>query len=380
MPVVRDQFYQEIRFILYFVFGILSLIAFVRLSLPKSPKIIKLFIFTIIAITFEVLLVKLLALNFPLSGYTDLFIPLGILVISYTINLNKKELSFLVNSYAFLAIVMGVMLVLYYGGGFILRVQYIGGASKNQTGPIISIAIISLIFQLFNSKNYKRICKFLYFLSFSILGMSALVVLRNRAGLLGVGVVLFIYLLSKMRNKIYLNKILIITLVIFVMIILILAGFLDPLINIIIDSFTLNYDVTDLDSLSAGRIRVYLDSVDFISEYPLFGEINSNELFYDIPHNYILNKWVNFGLLGSLPFIILYIYLWIFLFKNFFAVKNSESNIYQLAIWLLLLVLTTSFFEYAHPFSPGVTQIMVWFMIGIYLRINHNYKIRDSVT
>jgi hypothetical protein len=30
--------------------------------------------------------------------------------------------------------------------------------------------------------------------------------------------------------------------------------------------------------------------------------------------------------------------------------------------------LITSLFEYSHPFGPGVTQIMVWFLLGQYLR------------
>ena len=52
-------------------------------------------------------------------------------------------------------------------------------------------------------------------------------------------------------------------------------GLIDNLIGMVWDAFTLNYNVFDLNSLSAGRWRVYEESIAFIIDNPLFGEITS---------------------------------------------------------------------------------------------------------
>jgi len=131
-------------------------------------------------------------------------------------------------------------------------------------------------------------------------------------------------------------------------------------------AFTLNFDLHDLNSLSADRINTYKLAVEYIRMYPAFGELTAGESLYGIAHNYILNKWVKYGLIGSLPFVLFYIYLVLVIMKNaFFEGVNLEGK--KTAHWLLIYGFIISVFEYTFPFGPGTSQVMTWFMLGNYL-------------
>ena len=100
--------------------------------------------------------------------------------------------------------------------------------------------------------------------------------------------------------------------------------------------------------------------------YPIFGELNTVDRFFGRAHNYILNKWVRYGIIGSLPMIILYISLFAFDARLLLSrIRTSKS---VLTGWLLLFGLIISTFEYTYPYGPGVSQIVVWFMIGQVIR------------
>lgn len=107
----------------------------------------------------------------------------------------------------------------------------------------------------------------------------------------------------------------------------------------------------------------FFEALKFVSLYPFFGEFSCGEAFFRTPHNYVLNKWVSFGIVGSLPFIVLYGYLIALALRMLFYKQRRAFE--DTVLWLLLLGLIISMFEYTYPYGPGASQIMVWF----YLRL-----------
>lgn len=374
MPIIRDRFYGEIRLALYVIFALVSVKALANLALQKLPRLVKLFVGVIVLLALELLVFQLLNWRSSIFELTELLIPFGIMISAYSLDFEKKEIDSLTLVYAVLAVLMGISLVLFYGGGFVLREQYIAGASKNQTGPILGIASV-IVFDRILRIDLNRphaILKFAWFFLLLLCAIASMIVLRNRAGLVAVMFVLLIMFISRSRRRLTLAALIFATVVILFIFVLIYLGFLDPLVGILERAFTLNYDVGDLDSLSAGRWNTYIRGIEYVQLHPFFGELSVSERFFGTPHTYILNKWVRYGLIGSLPFVVFYIYLFVFTLRRLFS-RSASKGTRSLAIWLLLLGLIVSLFEYTYPFGPGVSQLMIWFLLGC----NLNARRRD---
>lgn len=66
------------------------------------------------------------------------------------------------------------------------------------------------------------------------------------------------------------------------------------------------------------------------------------------------------------PFVLLYLYLRYFSLNE---IKNKEKNKFTLPIWVLLFSLIINTFVYTYPYGTGTSQIMLWFLLGQYIRI-----------
>lgn len=198
--------------------------------------------------------------------------------------------------------------------------------------------------------------------------IASMLALRNRAGLLAMIIISCTLVFRKFLSRLTLKVAIWINFFIVILTITLSLGLIDNLIGMVWDAFTLNYNVFDLNSLSAGRWRVYEESIAFIIDNPLFGEITSSTRLNGTAHNYVLNKLVKLGFVGSFPLLVFYLYLWFFVFKGLSSRTDVVSRGSKLGLLVLLFSLITSLFEYSHPFGPGVTQIMVWFLLGQYLR------------
>src|SRR5699024_4174803 len=128
--------------------------------------------------------------------------------------------------------------------------------------------------------------------------------------ILGIAVCAFFILLSLVEYKQTIIKWFLIFFMTSMFIILSFAGFFDGLYSFMWDSITLNYDITDLESLSAGRTDTYIDALRYSLKNPVAGEILAEPSVLGTPHNYILYNWVRYGIVMSLPMILYYLYLW----------------------------------------------------------------------
>lgn len=362
LPVIKDLFYSQTRILLYMGFGLLSLLSLLNVKDFLKIPFVLFFGYTLSYSVFVSLLeIYYVGVN---NSLLELLVPFGILLCSLNAQFSKKSLGIVMVVYVTLSLILGVSSVLYYGSGFTIAEQYFL-EGKNQIGPMLGISIIIMGYWVIYPKTYafkygNRLIYSVVFLSL----VTSLLVIRNRSSLLGVAVISFIVVSSLLKNQVTLQKIILFSIISIGLIMAFLNGSLDPIVTFISNSLFLNYKVTDLNSVSAGRTDAYVDAIKFISQHPFFGELGNSQQFLDVPHNYVLNKWVNYGLVFSFPFIIFYAYLWALVFKRLLFNRTNLA----LPFWVLAFSLIVSLFEYQFPYGPGVSQLFIWFLLGQYYR------------
>jgi|SRR5690625_242618 len=369
MPIIKDVMYTELRLILYLGFALLTLASLFPISKYINYSLSKLFILSI-SYTFLLYIVILLFSDKTTNiSVFELLIPFGIFLCSLRTDFTRKQLSLLLISYIALSTILGVSLIFYYGEGFEIMSSYFV-TGKNQVGPIIGIAIVITLVWIFNKKNFLMKFPTVINIIFLVLLISSIAVIRNRSTLVGVLLILLMLLIpTVLKFKPTYKNIVLLQIGLIILAIAIVAGGFNSISLVIWEAITSNYQVTDLNSLSAGRTSVYLESLLFSFQNPLLGELSAGQTIHEVPHNYILNKWVNFGVIGSLPIVMLYLYLWFFVIRNFIK-RNKNNNTFTLPVWVLLFSLIVSLFEYTYPFGPGSSQLMLWLLMGQYFKHN----------
>lgn len=265
-----------------------------------------------------------------------------------------------------LVTLLGLFVIFIFGNGFTITDQYYF-SSKNQVGPFIaSVTLISSLLLL----NGNRIGDFLvrkkWLLIIFFVNFSTLLALRNRSGLVAIGVCLLVFMISKnvIRTKYNKKSLLMFPFMVVVMFLIIVTGIGKPVYDVVYSSLFQNYDVTDLNSLSANRFDVYVDVWNFLKISPYLGEVSAFSGITEIPHNYLLNIGLNYGVFGMLPLIIFYIYVWGYVLGSLLIKRR-----FDLSLYLLLFMLIISLFEYTYPYGPMTTVSLTWILLGNNLKI-----------
>ncbi|MFJ5768878.1 O-antigen ligase family protein [Psychrobacillus sp. NPDC093180] len=366
---IESGIYPLLRISLYLIF-ILTLLSIISAN-PSFTRNSFLNFYTIVIYLSVIffLLISFFKSELILGALIEFAMPFVILYMGFKSNANRNQMSKLILRYMISVTVLGVFVVFFYGSGFQISGQYYF-SSKNQVGPFIaSVAMVSLI--SFFGRSYKTnliINKNVLIIIF-IINIASLLALRNRSGIVALGVCLLVFLLSKIKMKKRFNKgILLMPITIIVLsTIVINTNIFDPVVDTLYRSFFLNYDTSDLNSLSAGRADVYMNVLQFLKTSPFFGELYLSSNIFETPHNYLLNSWLNYGLLGVLPITIFYIYLWVFVIFKIVIKKKHDLSLY-----LILFMVVISIFEYTYPFGPLTTVSISWLLLGYYLKNNNN--------
>lgn len=296
---------------------------------------------------------------------TLVLIPFCILFVSSRVTLSAARMTRLLASYVGLVLIMASWTVLVYSPSWSISGVYVV-PHKNQIGPMIGIAAVIVVFVLASRRDRPGMqARAVYLLGgLALLALLVTMMLvRNRAGLLAVFIVSLVILRNRFRG-LGASRIALSSFVIgWVLLVLLTVGYLAPIGGFVFDSFTANYDVTDLGSLSAGRTQGYQEGWHYFLQSPILGEFVANEPFAGTPHNYVLNVLVRLGLIGALPLIAFHIYLWAIALRGA-ASRTRTPGIAELASHLLLFSLIVAQFEYTYPFGPGVSQVMIWLILG----------------
>ena len=104
----------------------------------------------------------------------------------------------------------------------------------------------------------------------------------------------------------------------------------------------------------------------------MFGFIGIETLpISEYTHVYVLHTVMQYGILGSLPFIIFYLIIILKAFRILLSIQGYTINI--LVFMILIVSLVISLLEYSYPYGPGVSQFILWFLLGQYMFRNQEY-------
>lgn len=322
----------------------------------RSFYIIKFHFIIILLIIVSLLVLYAYDYNISYGGLRELVFVLSFIVIGINITLSKKQYLRITNFFSLLITLSALSVVFVYAKGFVIHENYLP-VPKNQLAPVYSIAFI---ISLHNGLKYKKILSFINYTCALIL-VASLLIIRGRSAIVALFLVLFIYVFFFIKKKKY--KLIFI---IFISIFLVLSW------QYIYDSLFLNYDVTDIESISAGRTLSYREGLEFLSDHIIAGNLK-NELSMDsIIHNYFLYSLVNYGLfLGGL-YLILYISYIVIIIK---LIRINQFQYYDLGVLLVTVLFIVSLTEYTYPYSPGSVSFFPFVLLGQSLILNKKNKL-----
>ena len=217
-----------------------------------------------------------------------------------------------------ISLILAFLFIYSYIDEYIIQVRYLD-FPKNQYGLLFG-GLSLYFFKLFSESRNR-----LYIL-ISIIFFGVLLFLRSRSSVIPVILIAGYWSYSGARFKFVWF---------FVMFL-----FMYLYVDVIYDVFTLNYDVSSLQSLSAGRFDTILYTLSDIYNNPITRTHIDPQIK---PHNYILFVFYHYGIILA-PIVLL---LAFYVIKNTFHQLNSR---YSRA--LLFMILFISIFEYTYPFAP----------------------------
>jgi len=353
-----QSYYSTIRNAIYII-GLLTII----LSVSNFSKI-KIDTFTRFFLAFF-LSFQLLSLMGVLYGNSfnnigTLYIPISISFFIYMISStiysksNSKTYIILMVIYVVLMLMLTFDIFKTYFNGIFISAQYLYD-QKNSKGPMIDFSILFTIFLILNLKN--KILKF--FLSSSIIfEFLVLNLIRSRADLLALYIVLIIFVLKSIRKRLLLALIIIITSIL--LFIIFLPNLVNSISSTLIEVFIKNYNVNNLNSLSAGRLYYYNQALKIFETNPIMGTLGLQNYYVD---NAFLTLTANYGLIGMILYVPFIGFLFYKIFANLLKASIKELRFYISLAWLVTLII--SLFEGLPPFGPGTTYLIVWILLPL---------------
>lgn len=372
-PPLRDIGYGPVRVLLYSLFAFLIVdvllrsgpTAFVRGLARPVVRAIALSSLVVIpsALIFGMHEVALLPL--------DLVIPLGVYVVSAEFRLESR-LGYFLAAYVGMMATVAIWIALADNGGFEVAAMY-SVVAKNQVGPMMAAAALVCVHGILGFSRPARAGWLLYLLTVPSLAalVLCLLITQNRTGMVAFVVVLSFYVVRFLREKRSRSKMPELVALASIGLLLWVLGELERFGHLVWSAFTGKRDVTDLNSIASGRPEGYAAAFSALLDSPLLGQLSSSVILPQTAHNYALNVLVSLGVLGSLPLLWLYFWLWRFGLRGLMPPVREDSasdgqyrSVRLLAAALLVFSLIVSLFEYAAPYGPGTAMALTWFMLG----------------
>lgn len=350
---IIDEIYSMLRLLLIGGIGVLFLISF-KNPLNYYFKVPVFAVHFICLIFFSVLLFVAYTLeaNVSFKPAVDLGISLMILMIGYNINISENQFKKLGAIFIILFTFSAISIIITFASGFIIHDHYLP-IPKNQIAPVYGVAFIISLYFAFKEKSFF---KWIYYILAGLLLM-CLLVIRGRAVIVAVLFTTYLFLFHFIEDKRY--RIIVIALILLSL----------PFVGqYIYDALFLNYDITDLDSISAGRMERNIMGLQFLFDNPLKGEL-VNKFSGGIIHNYILISLVSYGMILA-PLLLVIYFLYIYIVMK--AIRGNNFEYYEVGLLAMTILLIVSFFEYTYPYSPGSAVFFPFFLTGQFLRVDKN--------
>ena len=344
-----EAIYSAMRLGLYAIVILLVIQTFSFKSLLKN-RLLKVGSVVILLMLLEFLVFYAFDLRFEFSDVWQLIIILLCISIGFNLkNVGENRVNQLLQLYAAVGVCVGLISFNFYKG-VISESNVYAIEGKNQLGLIISSASAVALYLGISLPKLLRRWVFRFFF---LLGMVILLLMGARSAFVALLVFasVFLYKVLTRRQRIWCGIILIIILV---------CSF-DFLLTMLIG----NHDVTDLNSISTGRIERNLLGVAYINEHFWDGELLHAS---NIPwiHNYVILRLVRYGI-WSFLFLFFYVYLFINIMRNIVKAKR-QVRLENVGFFLLIIPYFISLLEPSAPFGPGSNVFMLYIILGITMR------------
>ena len=352
-PIGLDEYYEKFRLGIMVITSILFLFEW-NIKAIWQVGLFRTFILTLV---FEVILLgafSFVGAEVVWGPIINLLMVLMFLMISF-MDLSLKQYKWVLQLFLIGVLFSGISIIFTYGNGFVINDLYMP-VPKNQIAPILSLGFLIAFFLGNQTKKVKN--KY-YYWGIACLLFVCICVFRARANIVASLIGLFVYFVFYKRK---------IRIMLFAAIGTIVILIVTPVGEFVYNAFFANYDITDLNSISAGRTSTYGSALKFISDNWAFGRMTSSVESYHQGnvHNYLLYTLENYGIWGGGLLIVFYLRL---LFevgkKNIFGYRNG---FYTLGCFVFIIPLVVSLFEYTYPYAPGSAVFMAYFCFGQYYR------------
>ncbi len=342
------------RYITFFFIALFILC--LSFSFWKSRFIRRFLIFLFLALLMGVFVNAFYNNRLYLNAVRDVALCFIAVVIGWSLNLGRKDIERLLFFFSLVVLFSGLMQVLTNIGGFIIRSHYLADA-KNSLGALLGTVIISMII-VWRSSEVPVIRLVAVF--FSILGLILTITIRARGALLSTVIVGLMVFLGFIRK----TNIAIVFAALFILLFFALPLMPDVVYNYVYDSL---FSGTQSVDFTSGRLSTYQAALEYLSEGDnlIWGDIDQSFDLGSWIHNYLLLQVFRFGIVFTLPLLVLYLYLFFHSAKGTMRVK---SPLYECGYPLVLVLFFISLLEPTFPYSPGTATLFNFVLMGCAFR------------
>lgn len=285
-----------------------------------------------------------------------IFIPLCAVWVGWRMKLDERRLRLLAGMFTIGVVIVGLAVVFMQGSGFSITEYF--SDQKNTLGPMLATAAVLCMGVVINAKGKTALPMVLLGLALAALCVLLILTIRARAALLAVAMVLSLMLFWRFKSRYTLLSL-------WVAILLVIAVFIilpHSMKQYVYQSLFSGFTVGDI---SSGRMARNYQAMSIWAQNPLFGQlVNAKEI--GVVHNYPLWQLFRFGLLGALPMLLIYVFLFVKDVKELFALRTV--SVMSVGFYALLIGFVVSFFEYTFPFGPGTSTVVGFIFFGVALK------------
>ena len=350
--------YIIINFALLFFFCVIDYVYY-------GVRVISTFVVLLLFVSFFSLIIYSFFDNSKMfEELRPLLITVCAIIIGIQIKFSRKEIIFFLTQFVLLISFVGFMQVLMNVGGFEIKDIYLTDG-KNALGASLATSVVIALLLLLRSNS--NILKVIYAFLF-VFCLVILLTIRARAALLTSFFLTLIILWNRIDIK-YIKMMFLFLPLIFLVFICSYFWFPDFIIDYIENSLFAGNAESDFTS---GRMDRNLQALSFLKDNLLLGNLQGNSNVSWI-HNYPLLNMYNYGLIFSLPILILYLYLLFVILKNMYVNRNKDI-LCNVGFYVLLVPFVISMAEPTFPFGPGTATVFNFIIFGVSLKMCRENK------
>lgn len=275
----------------------------------------------------------------------------GAFFIGWHLCIDEKTVKKILLFYGVLVCVVVLFQIALNIGGFVILATY-STDGKNALGAMLAVSNV-LFYGLAKSKNdkvYERVIA----LAFWIFSLVELLTIRARlATVSAIVVVSLMFWFSKERKKSSPF------LFFFILLALLFLSIMLPdfIYDYIYNSFFLNKE----RDVTAGRTTINLRAFQILMNDPLIGNLYGKNLGI-IVHNWMLKRLYEYGVLLSIPYVVLYIKMFVSMCEKLFKTYSDSFQVLGYAMVFSLFIISLG--EPNMPFSPGTAMTPAYLFWG----------------